>query len=263
MLSAEVAHPEGPRYAASLVCIPGLWTGPALWGGVGSYLAHRGWECHLVDAGAVRGGVDARAEAVAEYVAELDRAAILVAHDGGALVALAAAARRPPSALVFVAPLPPRTRAARALTATPRRLAALVLGGPITPPEGRGAVRWLPAGHAARARVESALHAEDAAVVRDVLWGAPEVHAVAGVPALVVAGAADPLVSVDASAGFAAASGAELRVLDGVGHWPLVEGWQDAVSVVHRWLVRRLGEPLLETYAEAMADRDAEDPEEP
>jgi hypothetical protein len=29
--------------------------------------------------------------------------------------------------------------------------------------------------------------------------------------------------------------------------------------VVHRWLVRRLGEPLLDLYAETMAERDAAD----
>jgi pimeloyl-ACP methyl ester carboxylesterase len=260
MLSAQVAHPEGPRYAASLVCIPGLWLGPGLWAGFASYLAHRGWECHLVDTGAVAGGVDARADAVATYVGELERAAILVAHDAGALVALAAAARRPPAALVLIAPLPPRARAARLLAATPRGVAGLVLGGAIPPPAGRSAARWLPAADPVRARVAGALHAEDATVVRDVLWGAAKVRAVPDVPALVVAGGADALVPVEASAAFAAAAGAELRVLDGVGHWPLVEGWQDAVSVVHRWLVRRLGEPLLETYAELMADRDAEEP---
>jgi len=31
------------------------------------------------------------------------------------------------------------------------------------------------------------------------------------------------------------------------------------VTLVHRWLVQRLGEPLLETYAEAMAKREADD----
>jgi len=51
-------------------------------------------------------------------------------------------------------------------------------------------------------------------------------------------------------------------VLEGAGHWLLGDaGWQPAVSLVHRWLVQRLGEPLLETYAEAQADREPSDDE--
>jgi hypothetical protein len=41
-------------------------------------------------------------------------------------------------------------------------------------------------------------------------------------------------------------------------------GWQGTVDLLHRWLVRRLGEPLLEFHAEAMAERDAggDDPDD-
>jgi len=48
-------------------------------------------------------------------------------------------------------------------------------------------------------------------------------------------------------------------VLPGAAHWPLVESrWQQTVDLLHRWLVRQLGEALLELHAEAMAERDAE-----
>src|SRR5439155_11196982 len=98
--------------------------------------------------------------------------------------------------------------------------------------------------------------AEDAAAVREVVWG--RVHpAAAGVPTLVVAGACDPLLPLPTADALAQSLGAELRVLEGAGHWPLAGvSWQPAVSLVHRWLVQRLGEPLLETYAEALADRE-------
>ena len=36
------------------------------------------------------------------------------------------------------------------------------------------------------------------------------------------------------------------------------ERFQATGGLIHRWLVRRLGESLLEYYAEAMAERDAE-----
>jgi hypothetical protein len=59
---------------------------------------------------------------------------------------------------------------------------------------------------------------------------------------------------------FARTTGAELQVVHGAGH-SLVAGprWQEIAALVHRWLVQRLGESLLEFHAEAMAERDAED----
>jgi hypothetical protein len=40
---------------------------------------------------------------------------------------------------------------------------------------------------------------------------------------------------------------------------PLAVGdWQAHAGAVHRWLVRRLGDTVLELYAEAMAERDDE-----
>src|SRR6266516_2952258 len=160
MLTAETLPAEGARYAAGLVCIPGLWAGSRVWRGFASYLGHRGWECHLLDVRGVVGGLTARAAAVREYAAALPAPAVFVGHDAGGLVALAAAARGP---------------AAEAL---------------------------------------------------------------------------------------ARSLGAELRVLEGARHWVLAgAGWQPAVALVHRWLVQRLGEPLLETYAEALADREPSDDE--
>src|SRR5689334_1252002 len=143
MLIAESVHAEGARYAAPLVCIPGLWAGPPAWRGFATYLGHRGWESHLVDLRAVPGGIDARAAAVAAFAAELQAPPILVGHDAGGLVALAAAARVPTAGVVLVAPLAPGSREARALVRAPRPLLALIRGGPIAPPTGSPAVAWL------------------------------------------------------------------------------------------------------------------------
>ena len=81
-----------------------------------------------------------------------------------------------------------------------------------------------------------------------------------GVPTLVVAGGDDRLLDPRSAEAFAGATGAELRVVEGGGHWLLAgPRWQGVAALVHRWLVQRLGESLLDFYAEAMADRDADD----
>jgi pimeloyl-ACP methyl ester carboxylesterase len=78
--------------------------------------------------------------------------------------------------------------------------------------------------------------------------------------ALVVHGGRDPLLSAAAAARLAGELGADACELPDAGHWPLLgASWQACVRHVHTWLVRRLGEPLLELYEEAMADRDADD----
>ena len=59
-------------------------------------------------------------------------------------------------------------------------------------------------------------------------------------------------------AGLADALGAEHTEIAGAAHWPIVApSWRPTADAVHRWLVRRLGEPLLELYGEMMAERDA------
>src|SRR5262245_36760372 len=131
MLAAETVHPEGARYAACQVLVPGLWAGPPAWRSVAGLLGHRGWECHLVDLRSVPGGLGARAAALAEYVAALPVPAVLVGHDAGGLAALGAAMRCPVTALVLVAPLAPGGRRARALALSAGAILALLLGRPV------------------------------------------------------------------------------------------------------------------------------------
>ena len=254
MLTAETVHAEGARYTASIVCAPGLWATAAVWRGVAGFLGHRGWECHLLDACGMPGGIGARARAVADYLGALPAPAILLAHDAGAAVALATAERAPVAALVLLAPLLPGTRAARRLAFAPRRLLPLVVGGMVPAPAENPS--WLDAPDPVRGSVLRGLRADDAGSVRDVLWGRVAARPSAAVPTLVVAGSHDRLVPADATEPLARAIGAERRALEG-GHWLLAgPGWQDIIAVVHRWLVQRLGAPLLELYPEAMAERE-------
>ena len=261
MLTSETLPAEGARYAAALVCVPGLWAGPSAWRGFGSYLGHRGWECHLLDVRPVRGGIAARGAAVAEYVGGLPVPAILLGHDAGALVALDAAGRREVAGLVMLAPLAPGSRGAQRLIATPRRVISLVLGGAVAPPDEAVAVAWMDVPEPVRRQVIAGLTLEEAASVRDVAWGRIRpARPAGGAPVLVLAGDRDALLPIDVADALAREVGGELRVLEGGGHWPLAgAGWQTAVGVVHRWLVQRLGAGLLELYEEAMAARDEDD----
>src|SRR4029077_11348142 len=93
----------------------------------------------------------------------------------------------------------------------------------------------------------------------DAVRGEPPARRPVPVPALVVAGDRDPLLPVPAAAALAASLAADHVVVPGAAHWPiLAPAWQRTVAEVHRWLVRRLGESLLDFYAEAMAERDTD-----
>jgi pimeloyl-ACP methyl ester carboxylesterase len=262
MLTAETVQAEGARYTACLVLVPGLWAGARVWRRFATYLAHRGWECRLLELRGVQAGLRERAAAVAAYAAALPARAVLVGHDAGALAALAAAHGAGAAALVLIAPLVPGGRDTRALARQARSLLALVRGRPVPPPAAdRMALLW--GEGPAAADVVAALGPEDARAVRDVVWGRVSAVPAPGVPTLLLAGERDPLLPPAAARALAEALGAEHRVLAGEGHWPLVgPSWATAVGFVHRWLVQRLGESLLELHAEAMAERAADDADE-
>ncbi len=67
-------------------------------------------------------------------------------------------------------------------------------------------------------------------------------------PTLIVRGERDLVVPRADVEVLAANVGAELLTLPG-GHALLLdESWQEAAAAAHRWIVRRLGAPLLEFY---------------
>jgi pimeloyl-ACP methyl ester carboxylesterase len=257
MLTAETLPAEGARYTASLLLLPDLWAGPGAWRACASFFTHRGWECHLLDPRR-GGGVEQRAAAVAEYAAGVSPRTVLIGHGGGAALALAAARRSPPAALVLVAPVRPGSREARALALRPGALLALLTGAAVPPPRGRGAALVLgELPERVRATVAREQAPEEAQAVREILWGRLPPPVPVGVPTLVVSGDRDPLLPVACAVELARGLGGRHELLAGVGHWPLAGAtWLGTVDVVHRWLVRALGEELLELYAESMAERD-------
>jgi len=257
MLTDESVPAEAARYAAPLVLVPGLWSGRAVWRGFATYLAHRGWECRLVDLRGT-GGLGARVEALRAYLGTLPAPAVLVGHGAGGLVAHEAGDGA--AAVVMAAPLIPGDPATRNLLLERRNVLGVALGRRVGPPG--AAALALVAGEltdAERAGLAGRLGPDDGGALRDLLRArvAPRP---ASVPTLVVAGARDPLLAPAAAQALAARLGADLEQLPEAGHWLLAgRVWQAAVGVIHRWVVQRLGEPLLETYAEAMADRETEE----
>ena len=260
MLAAEIQRAEGGRYAASLVLVPGLWAGPAAWRPCAGFLAHRGWESHLLDLRTVPEGQARRAATVAEYASALGVPSVLIAHGAGAGTAIAAARRGCAQGLVLVSPLIPGSRGARELTLGLRSALPLLLGRPIPPPQGYQDDLLLGAlPEPVRTGIRKGLAPEPASIVWEVARGGTEEPG-GPIPTLVASGGRDPLLRVSEAEALSAALGAELAVLPDAGAWPINgPGWQALVGRVHRWIVRRLGEPLLELYPEAMAAREEEE----
>ncbi len=252
MVRAIPVHAESPRYSAPLLFLPELWAPASLWLPMASYLAHRGWEGQLLE---FRGtGAQAeREQALLAHLGRLPRPPVLLGHGAGAILALAGARAGAAAAVVLLAPLLPGTAAVRGLARRWDVVAAVLRGRPIPPPRGAAAGRLF-------GETPAGLDLETGRAVLDVVRGRLPPAGRLGVPALLVAGERDPLLGREAATALAASLGAEFAEIAGAAHWPVLPpGWQQTVAVVHRWLVRRLGEALLDFYADAMAEREADD----
>jgi pimeloyl-ACP methyl ester carboxylesterase len=254
MLQATPVHAESARYSASLVLLPELWAPARIWLPAATFFGHRGWESELIELRGT-GGLAERTAAVVDHVRRLQHPAALVGHGAGALVALAAAQAGVAAAVVLIAPLVPRSAGVRILTRRWDAVAALALGRAMPPPRDAAARR-------AFGELPAQLDVDSARAVLEAVRGEPPAPRPISVPALVVAGDRDPLLPAPAAAALASSLGADHVAIPGAAHWPiLAPAWQRTVAEVHRWLVRRLGESLLDFYAEAMAERatDADD----
>jgi hypothetical protein len=208
-----------------------------------SFLGHRGWQGLIADFLAGPSDPAARVAVVADLVASREAPPVLIACDGSGPIALEVARRAPVAAVVWLAPLRPGGRPLRGAVSPWAVLRALLTGAGVPRPTG------------ARARVLLGDETPDGQaweagpVVVGMVRGRTEVVA-AGVPTLLLGGEHDALLAPLDARRLADEVGAETAVLADAPHWLLgSRHWLACASQVHRWLVHRLGESLLEIYA--------------
>lgn len=245
--AVDTVFPESARYTASLLFIHGLWCDASVWRRPMGYFAHRGWPCHALNLQTALGDVSSAAACAASIAAfqhSIEPPAILVGHDAGALLALACVDPAP-VAIVAVAPLVPNARRRRSLAPGrewPQRWAAW-RGSTVPPP--RDPMAWFGRPHPPCREEESTAFL--AAVDRIVPRPPP-------VPALIVIPEGDAVSAPAEQAEMARSLGAETLRLAGGHGLPIAGEWQTCVAAVHRWLVQRLGAPLLAWLDEPESD---------
>lgn len=248
-LWAEVAQGEVEKFTAPILFVHGLWSTETVWRGFSSYLTHRGWTCVAVRLRGRDGtGVDdveEHASDLRSVVSSLPAPPVILGHDLGALLGLHLSEQA--SAVVALAALVPAPIAN--LTRLPATDGWLVRwrGGRLPAPRGRLRGAYTPNDPEVR---------EPASVVRQLRereW--PPAPPGRPVPTLIVAGGCDPVTDTGAAQRLADHMGAEFDLEPERGHSLLTEpGWEERVSRVHRWLVKRLGISLLALYEESQEE---------
>lgn len=253
-MTGEIIEPENGRYRADLLFLHGLWTTAEIFRPAVLGFAHRGWRCEMLDlrAEGPADALDVWCERVVAHVEAAERPVILVGHDAGALVALAAAERAKVSAVIASAPL---------LGGAPRVHPALpvwwarVRGGEIPPPLPDHAV-WSLASRKGRARLDAALVDESARLTASA-GGALGRPGRPCVPALLLGYEDDALAPRHLVEISAQGIEAEFAALPG-GHYAMLEEpWDSWMSQVQRWLIRVGGDALLELRGDEDLDPDA------
>ena len=240
-VTAEVTAPESERFTAPLLLVHGLWARAPVWRRFAGYLAHRGWRCIALERRAGVADVAAHVADLRAAIAALEAPPVIIGHDLGALLALSCADSA--RAVIGLAPLvgPPLAAAAPALRHAGTWVARL-RRAPLRAPRGR----W-------RGAYPGRDVVEPAALVHQLLSGAPAA-APSGAPVgAVFAMRDDEITSVAAARALAQHVGAELHEIAGAGHAVLAApGWESCVATAHRWIIQRLGVDLLALYEESM-----------
>lgn len=235
-------QPESPKFHASLLFVHGLWSAAADWRPAMGFLAHRGWPCYAIDLSdaeaASKSGPDATLASLADYVAAIaERLApppVLIGHDFGASLVLAQPIRTA-VAVVAIAPLLPASSRHRSppVVATWSQRWSVWRRRPVPPPH--DTVAWfgegrLPARHEAPSLV---------AAVAAAHFVSP------AIPAVLVSAEDDAVSSRADLASVAERRGLSLLQIGGGHAVPFTRGREACCTAIHRWLVQRLGSPLL------------------
>lgn len=241
-LPVELSQPESAKFTAPLVFVHGLWDDQQSWRRFTGFLSHRGWRCISVTwpAGDVGGSMAARERALCAGLDELENRPIVIGHDIGGLIALRVAER---------------ARAAIALAPVGSGATSTLLAAAGTWWQRIRGVARSPARSLAASYPRGGRRTESMDLLSE-LAAARHVPIPATVPVLIVAGADDPLVPASDARSLADATSAQFEVVAGRHAIHVDDGWESAAGLVHRWIIRSLGEDLLAFYEEAWADRE-------
>jgi pimeloyl-ACP methyl ester carboxylesterase len=187
-------------------------------------------------------------EAVADAVRRLEQPPVVVGHSMGGILAMRVAAEEQVAGLVVMSAPPPHALPARlavvryALPLIPR----IVAGLPVTPP--LAAVRALVTHHLSAAESDEIIAEggmESGRVLRRLAMGGSGVTLSAiRVPMLCLGGGDDRFVPPSAASRIAEATGAELVVFAGQGHWLIAGSLVGTVAATVRdWLERHFAGP--------------------
>ena len=215
-------------------------------------LGAAGWDAVAASRRGRLGVGPARAKGlgIADYVDDtlrvieaLGEAPIVIGHSVGGLIAQKVAEAGACRGAVLLAPAPPAMLTAQAV-ALPAYLAMMpkiLAGAPVLPACSaceRIALNRVP--EAERKGIHESLVHESGKVYREMIFGTIKVDAAkVRVPMLVVAGAADRIVSLALCRATAARYGAELKTYDDHAHWLVGEpGWTAIADDVAAWLGR-------------------------
>lgn len=260
-LLIDAAPPEKHKFKSPLILVHGPWSGSWCWRLWSTHFANLGWESWAIN---FRGRADpihrhelARLtfEQCVEDLRTIVRSApsppIVLAHDLGGLIAQKAAEQEALSALVLAQSLSPAQEARPSRAARLLRLKywlALLLGRPFRL-EGNDFRRSYFSGlpESQHASVLSAMVPESAHIIRHWLRPTADVDPRRiRCPVLVIAGGRDPVASSASLSQLAKTLGADFFEYPGHGHWIMGEkGGEKIVADIHRWLLQKLGEPLL------------------
>lgn len=243
-----------------VLVVPGAFTGAWLWEDTFlPYVAARGYDAHAFSfsthgAGtpAIHGrGLSAYLQDLETVVDALPAPPVMVGYSLGAWVACHFAARRPPAALVLVAPVPPQgmwplvASVVRRDPVSALKLAGLSLFPPlrflVSPPRGMISQDVAPE----RARwCTDRLRAESWRVLAEATVAHPAPPLPPGLAVLAMGFGGDGVVPPALVRDVAARLGAELMLYDGLSHTPSAErGWEVVANDLVTWTDRILAGP--------------------
>ena len=260
-IPAQTELPDPLKFASPIVVLPELFTTARHLASLVGYLSSIGWEVVAPDLYAVIGkdgtpplekiNFDALVDLASEAVGAIGRAAIVIGHGLGGLVALKLAERASVKAAVAIGPLAPGFRS-RLFWNLGNRI-RMWQGRALAPPSRRMLFEFVAdADVHARAQIIKSLREGMTTAIQDVVKGhfeftAPDKCA----SRLIVAGESDIFAPYDRVDAFALRIGAPIAKIRGYGHWLIGGGALERTShETQRFLVRSLGRELLLLFPE-------------